>query len=138
VQIVYEANLSNSKKIVLNSFCVGFPIILAIFGYALDTNDREVPNAVLNLARHGFSCSMRFASMPLEWVGIWARTLPPCISRFFYTLKGLKLSIDFIVWSNLSSSLSFLSLRFLLEWYFGLYLFFGFVVENPLITNENS
>ena len=42
--------------------------------YALDTDDPDVANALLNVARHGFKCSMRFASMPLEWAGIWART----------------------------------------------------------------
>ncbi len=65
---------SKSKESVLQAFCVGFPIVLAIFGYSLDTDDPDVANALLNVARHGFKCSMRFASMPLEWIGIWART----------------------------------------------------------------
>ena len=59
-------------------FCVGFPIVLVSIGYALDTNDPDVGNAVLNVARHGFKFSMRFASMPLEWAFVWARTLLPC------------------------------------------------------------
>ncbi len=60
--------------VILHAFCAGFPLVLMIVGYGLDTNDPDVPNAVLNVARHGFKCSMRFASMPLEWAGIWART----------------------------------------------------------------
>jgi hypothetical protein len=66
-------DMDKKKKDILHAFCVGFPIILMIFGYTLDTDDPDVPNALLNVARHGFKCSMRFASMPLEWVGIWAR-----------------------------------------------------------------
>ncbi len=42
--------------------------MLVIFGYSLDTDDPDVANAVLNVARHGFTCSVRFASMPLEWI----------------------------------------------------------------------
>ena len=65
------------KETIFHLFCVGFPIVLASIGYALDTNDPGVGNAVLNVARHGFKCSMRFASMPLEWAFVWARTLLP-------------------------------------------------------------
>ena len=66
--------LGQKRPVILHAFCVGFPLFLMIVGYVLDTNDPDVPNAVLNVARHGFKCSMRFASMPLEWAGIWART----------------------------------------------------------------
>ena len=48
--------------------------MLVIFGYSLDTYDPDAANAMLNVARRGFKRSMRFASMPLEWIGIWART----------------------------------------------------------------
>ena len=66
------------KETIFHLFCVGFPIVLVSIGYALDTNDPDVGNAVLNVARHGFKCSMRFASMPLEWAFVWARTWLPC------------------------------------------------------------
>jgi hypothetical protein len=65
--------MGTKKKNTLYALCVGFPLLLVICGYALDTDDPDVANALLNVARHGFKCSMRFASMPLEWVGIWAR-----------------------------------------------------------------
>ena len=58
----------------MHLFCVGLPIVLVSIGYALDTTDPDVGNAVLNVARHGFKCSMRFASMSLEWAFVWART----------------------------------------------------------------
>jgi hypothetical protein len=66
--------VDKKKKKILHLFCLGFPIVLVSIGYALDTNDPDVGNAVLNVARHGFKCSMRFASMPLEWAFVWART----------------------------------------------------------------
>ena len=75
-------------------FCVGFPIVLMSIGYALDTNDPDVGNAVLNVARHGFKCSMRFASMPLEWAFVWARTSLPCY-MLLSTLHLSNLSLSF-------------------------------------------
>ena len=78
----------------MHLFCVGFPIVLASIGYALDTNDPDVGNAVLNVARHGFKCSMRFASMPLEWAFVWARTSLPCY-MLLSTLHLSNLSLSF-------------------------------------------
>ncbi len=73
-----NAGVDRKTETVLHLFCVGFPIVLGSIGYALDTDDFDVGNAVLNVARHGFKCSMRFASMPLEWAFVWARTWLPC------------------------------------------------------------
>jgi hypothetical protein len=73
-----RSRVDRKKEIILHLFCVGFPIVLVSIGYALDTNDPHVGNAVLNVARHGFKCNMRFASMPLEWAFVWARTWHPC------------------------------------------------------------
>ncbi len=81
-----KARFSKKKETVLQAFCVGFPIVLVIFGYSLDTDDPDVANAVLNVARHGFKCSMRFASMPLEWIGIWARTWQAFLPSDMYIL----------------------------------------------------
>ncbi len=65
--------MDKKRENILYALCVGFPITLVVFGYALDTDDSDVANSLLNVARHGLKCSMRFASMPPEWVGIWAR-----------------------------------------------------------------
>ena len=73
---------------------MGFPIVLMSIGYALDTNDPDVSNAVLNVARHGFKCSMRFASMPLEWAFVWARTWLRCY-MLLSTLHLSNLSLSF-------------------------------------------
>ncbi len=84
------------KDTIVHSFCVGFPIVLVSIGYALDTNDSDVGNAVLNVARHGFKCSMRFASMPLEWAFVWARTwLPFSIYMLLSTLHLSNRSLSF-------------------------------------------
>ncbi len=69
-----NTGVGRKTETVVHLFCAGFPIILMSIGYALDTNDLDVDNAVLNVARHGFKCSIRFASMQLEWAFVWART----------------------------------------------------------------
>jgi hypothetical protein len=88
--------LTGKKETIFHFFCVGFPIVLVSIGYALDTNDPDVGNAVLNVARHAFKCSMRFASMPLEWAFVWARTwLPVSIYILLSTLHLSNLSLSF-------------------------------------------
>ena len=91
-----KRDVGRKKETIFHLFCVGFPIVLVSFGYALDTNDPDVSNAVLNVARHGFKCSMRFASMPLEWAFVWARTWLPCsIYILLFTLHLSNLSLSF-------------------------------------------
>ena len=109
----------------MHLFCVGFPIVLVSIGYALDTNDPDVANAVLNVARHGFKCSMRFASMPLEWAFVWARTWLPC-STYSLLLSTLQLS---------NRSLSFFP-RLFVEWYLDLRVFFWCMVGNSLSAKD--
>jgi hypothetical protein len=86
-----NTGVDRKKESILHLFCVGFPIVLMSIGYALDTNDSDVANAVLNVARHGFKCSMRFASMSLEWAFVWARTWLLC-STYTLLLSTLHLS----------------------------------------------
>ena len=47
-------DMDKKKKDILYAFCVGFPIGLMIFGYTLDTDDPDVANALLNVARPWF------------------------------------------------------------------------------------
>jgi hypothetical protein len=94
------------KETIFHLFCVGFPIVLVSIGYVLDTNDPDVGNAVLNVARHGFKCSMRFASMPLEWAFVWARTWLPCFMYILFStlhMSNLSLSCFFLdfLWSGI-------------------------------------
>jgi hypothetical protein len=116
--------VDRKKETIFHIFCVGFPIVLVSIGYALDTSDPGVGNAVLNVARHGFKCSMRFASMPLEWAFVWARTLLPCSA---YTL------LSTLHLSNLS--LSFYP-RLFVEWYLDLRVFFWCMVGNSLSAKD--
>ncbi len=78
-----NTGVGTKKETTFHVFCIGFPIVLMSIGYTLDTKD---PDAVLNVARHGFKCSMRFASMPLEWAFVWARTWLP-----WYLCRSLSL-----------------------------------------------
>jgi hypothetical protein len=94
-------------------------------GYALDTND---PDAVLNVARHGFKCSMRFASMPLEWAFVWARTWFPCSVYMLLSLSALHLP---------DLCLSFFP-RLFVEWYLDLRVFFWCVAGNSLSAKDKQ
>ncbi len=110
--------VDKKKAAIFHLFCVGFPIVLVSIGYALDTNDPDVRNAVLNVARHGFKCSMRFASMSLEWAFVWARTWLPCSTYILlFTLHLSNLSLYFFP-------------RLFVEWYLDLRVFFWCVVGN--------
>ncbi len=92
-----NAGVDRKKETIFHLFCVGFPVVLVSIGYALDTNDLDVDNAVLNVARHGFKCSMRFASMSLEWAFVWARTWLRCyIYMLLSTWHLSNLSLSFI------------------------------------------
>jgi hypothetical protein len=45
--------MNKKKKGVMNQMCIVFPCLLTIAAYGMDTDDPTVPNAVLNVARHG-------------------------------------------------------------------------------------
>jgi hypothetical protein len=59
----------------LNILSVGVPFIFCIAAYALDTNDVDNENSVLNISRNAFNCSMRFTTMATEWAVLWAPTV---------------------------------------------------------------
>jgi hypothetical protein len=119
-----NTGVDRKRETIFHLFCVGFPVVLGSIGYALDTNDPYVGNAVLNVARHGFKCSMRFASMPLEWAFVWARTWLRCS---IYMLLCTSHLFDL--------SLSFFS-RLFVEWYLDLRVFFWYMVGNSLSAKD--
>jgi hypothetical protein len=47
------------------------PLLLMIIAYAVEGNDADMPNELLNTARHSFTCSMRFNNMAVEWLLMW-------------------------------------------------------------------
>jgi hypothetical protein len=55
------AGQAKKKKDALNFAASFFCLFLGLLGYALDTDSNDVDNAKLNIARHAFSCSMRYA-----------------------------------------------------------------------------
>ena len=118
-----NAGVDRKKETISHFFCVGFPIVLVSIGYALDTNDPNVRNAVLNVARHGFKCSMRFASMPLEWAFVWARTWLPCYICCSLHCICLILACLFFP-------------RLFVEWYLDLRVFFWCMAGNSLSAKD--
>ena len=57
---------ANQRKKMLKRGSVALPVVLLILAYVLDSEDNmkyedlNIENAVLNVSRHAFSCSMRF------------------------------------------------------------------------------
>ena len=121
-----KRDVDRKKETLFHLFCVGFPLVLVIIGYALDTNDPDVgSNAVLNIARHGFKCSMRFASMPLEWAFVWTRTWLPCSIYIFCSLHYIRLILACLFFP-----------RLFVEWYLDLGVFFWCMVGNSLSAKD--
>ena len=50
----------------------GFPALLMVVAYSIEGDDAGSENELLNTARHGFSCSMRFKDSMEEWLLLWA------------------------------------------------------------------
>jgi hypothetical protein len=50
---------------------IALPVLLVIVSYNVETADVNVDNGVLNIARHAFSCSMRYSDMTTEWLLLW-------------------------------------------------------------------
>jgi len=49
----------------------GFPALLMVIAYSIEGDDAGSENELLNKARHGFSCSMRFKDSMEEWLLLW-------------------------------------------------------------------
>jgi hypothetical protein len=66
---------AGQRKRVLTLCSTATPSILLTLAYVFDSKDsmeqRGVPNGILNVARHSFSCSMRFSDMATEWALLW-------------------------------------------------------------------
>ena len=71
---------SHESNMPLNFLSITLPFLFMLIGYILDTDDDTTENYNLNVARHAFSCSMRFSNMRDEWLVLW---LPFCISGAF-------------------------------------------------------
>jgi hypothetical protein len=69
----------NSKSKAAQVAGVGYPVLLVSLAYVFDdvehNNSSLHSNGLLNLARHNFSCSMRFSDMTVEWSLLWAHFL---------------------------------------------------------------
>jgi len=72
------------KQAILNGVSVAIPVVLVGAAYILDTDDPEVENAILNISRHTFNCSIRFPTWISEWALLWVHFLwsGACIITF--------------------------------------------------------
>jgi hypothetical protein len=70
------------NKNALNVLTTVFPFLLMIIAYMVENSDRDTENVQLNLARHAFSCSMRFCHAVLVYPRFFCFTLFSCTCRF--------------------------------------------------------
>jgi hypothetical protein len=63
---VFEGN-----RLRFDYFATAFPLVLMVIGFAVDTDDPDADNYLLNTIRHGFKCSVRFPDMVMEWGLLW-------------------------------------------------------------------
>jgi hypothetical protein len=77
------------RKRVLALCSTATPSCRLTLGYGFDSNDnmeqRGVPNGILNVARHSFSCSMRFSDMATEWALLWVHFAWSGLGVLFFT-----------------------------------------------------
>jgi hypothetical protein len=76
LQLVMKLKKVHLRMINLTRVCVavswGFPALLMVIAYSIEGDDVGTENELLNTARHGFSCSMRFKDSMEEWLLLWA------------------------------------------------------------------
>jgi len=88
----------NSKNKAAQVVGVGYPVLLVTLAYFFDdvehNNSSLHSNGLLNLARHNFSCSMRFSDMTVEWFLLWAH---------FLIVGVLTVGFSFTAWWRLSA-----------------------------------
>jgi hypothetical protein len=76
LEVVMKLKKVHLRMINLTHICVavswGFPALLMVIAYSIEGDDAGSENELLNTARHGFSCSMRFKNSMEEWLLLWA------------------------------------------------------------------
>jgi hypothetical protein len=76
LEVVMKLEKVHLHMINLTHICVaiswGFPALLMVIAYSIEGDDAGSENELLNTARHGFSCSMRFKNSMEEWLLLWA------------------------------------------------------------------
>ena len=60
------------------------PLLLVTIAYAIENNDVDSKNYELNVARHAFSCTMRFQDMLTEWGLLWTHFIWSGVLTIFF------------------------------------------------------
>ena len=60
IQRAVKNNRGHKPNLLLNMVSTMFPLFLVAIAYVVDEDNNDSKNAVLNVARHAFSCTMRY------------------------------------------------------------------------------
>ena len=87
------------NALVFKIISVGLPVLLMFIAYGVETDDVDSDNFQLNVARHAFSCTMRFSDMATEWGLLWihftwsgAFTIIFCLASWWKIGKAVALA----------------------------------------------
>jgi len=86
-RVVKDPNAKRQTK-TLDWLALLIPFVLMVVGYAVDTDDPEVENALLNTIRQGFKCNIRFSNMFVEWGLLWFHFVWSGVVIVFCTLSS--------------------------------------------------
>jgi hypothetical protein len=67
----HRGQYSLKTKAGMNTVATGIPFALMLVAYSVENEDADSELRNLHLARHAFSCSMRFPDMQTEWKLLW-------------------------------------------------------------------
>jgi hypothetical protein len=72
----FDGNGKNKNMFLLHVASTIFPLLLMSIAYIIE-GEEGTENAELNVARHAFTCSMRFSDSRTEWALLWSEFLSP-------------------------------------------------------------
>jgi hypothetical protein len=84
---LHAALVLNHERAAPKALYVGVPVLLMCAGYALDSDSTSDPNYDLNVARHAFSCRIRFPNMVLEYALLWSFFIASGTLSLYFTLS---------------------------------------------------
>ena len=86
-------NKGFSENNVLNVLSTVVPILLMMLAYTFDTASLDNLNSQLNIARHAFSCAMRFEDLKTEWALLWVHFIwSGVLVAYFSVSASLKIA----------------------------------------------
>ena len=77
-QTVAKGDYDVKREQTVDRLCVVVPVVLLVVAFAMEGSenmDEDIENGLLNVTRHSFKCSMRFATVIEEWIFLWVHFL---------------------------------------------------------------